>query len=455
MALAHMLKNNFNIFFFCKEIPERIINELNKNQFSIEIIKDEQDFFNQVKKLDIIVCDGYVFDINYQKKIKTLGAKLVCIDDLHDHIYIADLIINHTPSIRPDDYKAETYTQYALGPEYAMLRPAFLEQAKKNRNISKIETVIICFGGSDCKNLSEHVLRIVSKYINIKKILVVTGAGYKESNSLNDLANRDNRIELYHSIDENKLLTLMIASDLAITSASGILLEVIAAGCIIISGTYTENQKYMYSNFKRLNSFIDAKEFEESDLKNAILKSLHYKAKCETIIDGNSGKRLLYEFLKLDAHERITLRKVHQNDLEITFQWASNPSVRAYSFQKQMINKHEHISWFYSKLSDKNCLYFIAEFNDCKIGSIRFDLQGFEAIISYLIDPKYQGQGFGQSILALGIHYIKTAKNKVNHNIKKIIGIVMKDNIKSIKAFEYLGFTKYEEHDQFKFEMII
>ena len=296
IALAHMLRTHFQITFICKEIPEQIKKELSENEFPFEHIKEETIFLSQIKPQDIVVCDGYDFDISYQQQIKTKGAKLVCIDDLHNQIYVADLIINHAPGIKPDDYKAQYYTQYALGPEYALLRPAFLEQAKKERNINKIESVLICFGGSDYKNLTASTLKIVVGYNNFKKIIIVTGSAYNYLDSLNLLLKMDKRTVHYNSVGENQMLAIMLESDIAIIPASGLIFEVLASGCYVITGHYVDNQKAIYEGFKTLINITDAENFETLDillrnLNNIIKLSNHIK-----VIDGLSGDRILQKF---------------------------------------------------------------------------------------------------------------------------------------------------------------
>ena len=113
-ALAHMLKDHFEITFYSKEIPDAMLAELNSNGFICHKIKNENEFFNQLNDKNIAVLDGYNFGTDYQKQVKDTGSKLICIDDLHDQKFLADLIINHAPGITPQDYKAKTYTQFAL-----------------------------------------------------------------------------------------------------------------------------------------------------------------------------------------------------------------------------------------------------------------------------------------------------------------------------------------------------
>ena len=299
IALAHMLRNNFQIAFFCKEIPEQLKKELSENQFSFENIKEETIFLSQIKPHDIVVCDGYFFDTSYQKQIKTRGAKLVCIDDLHDQFYVADLIINHAPGIKPDDYKAQNYTQYALGPEYALLRPAFLEQAKKKRNINKIESVLICFGGSDYRNLTASTLKIVVGCKIFKKVIIFTGSAYNYLESLNLLVKKDLRIVHYSDVGEKQMLSIMLESDIAIIPASGLIFEVLASGCYVITGHYVDNQKAIYEGFKTLNNITDAENFQSLDI---LFRDFNNKIKLSKnikVIDGLSGDRILQKFKKL------------------------------------------------------------------------------------------------------------------------------------------------------------
>ena len=126
IALAHMLKVDYEIRFYSKFIPDSICNELFSNGIELKKINDEASFLNAIESRQIVVLDGYKFDTEYQRQIKSRGAKLICIDDLHDKKFYADLIINHAPGVKPENYSAQYYTQFCLGPEYALLRPVFL-----------------------------------------------------------------------------------------------------------------------------------------------------------------------------------------------------------------------------------------------------------------------------------------------------------------------------------------
>jgi UDP-2,4-diacetamido-2,4,6-trideoxy-beta-L-altropyranose hydrolase len=286
-ALAYMLKNDFEISFFCVEIPESISEEIYNSGFGLVELQNENQFFEQLIQKPIVVLDGYHFDTDYQKRIKSKGCKLVCIDDLHEKEFVADLIINHAPGIIPQDYCAQSYTQFALGLEYALLRPAFLEQAKKTRKIDKVETILISFGGSDFLDLTQQTLRIVLEFAQFKTIIVVTGASYNKSESFQQLITSDMRIKHRHAINEQQMLETMLEAELAIVPASGVLFEALAAGLSLISGYYTNNQLSIYNGFNQKSWFFDAENF--SDIKSTIMESLKGELHPRTItIDGLS-----------------------------------------------------------------------------------------------------------------------------------------------------------------------
>jgi UDP-2,4-diacetamido-2,4,6-trideoxy-beta-L-altropyranose hydrolase len=452
MALAHMLKRSFDITFICSSIPESMQQEVVSDGFSLKMLTKESDFFDLINNDTIIVLDGYTFGPDYQKQIKARGAKLVCIDDLHEKEFFADLIINHAPGITPQEYKVQPYTQFALGLEYALLRPAFLKQAEKQRTIRKIETVMICFGGSDFKNLTQTILHVVLEFSQFKKIIVITGAAYQTTDYFKKLLASDTRIDHRHALKEHQMVDAMLEADLAIVPSSSVLIEVLAAGCIAISGIYIENQKLVYEYFRNAGYIIDAGDFSYRKIYDSISEVFGNRINQVKFIDGCSKIRVLKLFDQIQKEFLITLRRVTSSDLDLTFSWATNPEVRRFSFQQHTITKSEHTNWFLKKSENANCYYSIVEYGCIPIGSVRFDIKDGEVMISYLLDPKYHRQGFGQLILKKGIEWLSNITLLDTVPIRVFTGEVMKTNIPSIKVFERLGFFKKDQVENYKFE---
>lgn len=249
MALAEMLKEEYKIDFFCKEAPESIENKIKASGFGFIRITDEEEFFERAKVI-IVILDGYGFKSEYQKRLKDQECTVVCIDDMHEGEFFADLIINHAPGIKTEDYKAQSYTKFALGLEFALLRPAFLEAAKQERVDKSAEDLFICFGGADPENLTLKALEAALEVNIFKKINVVTGASYIHKNKLQDFKN--DRVNLYFDLNEQEMSKLMLKSDFAIVPSSSILLESIACGLKVITCYYVDNQNDFHNEIVKL-----------------------------------------------------------------------------------------------------------------------------------------------------------------------------------------------------------
>ncbi|MBC7381834.1 MAG: UDP-2,4-diacetamido-2,4,6-trideoxy-beta-L-altropyranose hydrolase [Bacteroidia bacterium] len=290
-ALAEMLKDTFEIEFICASIPDKIRTLFEHNTYKVSLIETDADLSQIVNSASLIILDGYHFSSTYQLNLKNKGYLLVVIDDLHDSVFYADLIINHAPLMDKNKYLYQNYTHFALGVEYALLRPSFLAAALNQRKIVSIETVLICFGGSDSKNLTSKVLKACIKNPEFKSILAVTGEAYQYSDTINSLLENDNRIEHWHAVNEQTMLDLMLKSDLTIVPSSGILYEVLSAGCLVASGFYVDNQKGIYEGFKAMNAFYDLANFDDLNILQSIQLKDFSKIQ-KNIIDGRSSIRL-------------------------------------------------------------------------------------------------------------------------------------------------------------------
>lgn len=452
-ALACMVKDEFSVHFFCLEIPASEEGVIRNHGFSLLIMKDEEEFFSQLTAGSIVVLDHYGLGSDYQERIKLTGASLVCIDDTHENNFFADLIVNHAPGILKENYQALETTQFALGPEYALLRPAILQLAQKEKKERGWETALICFGGADPRNLTYQTLEVLWAAASFKRIVVVTGSAYPYLNELSKWLKTHSNVEHYHSVSEAKMAELFGLADLAIVPSSGVLLEAIASGVRIISGYYVDNQKFLFENYKELNAFVSAEDFSPQNLSIA-LSTVRQKenTEFEKVIDGHSGERILKLFRQLRIEKDFYLRKAVDTDVAATYEWASDKSVRMFSFNKSEITFENHRAWFLRKINDDACYYYLAVWQNNLVGSIRFDIQDGAAVISYLLASGYHSQGLGIVLLKKGIERVLQEKNR---SFSTIFGIVMAQNIPSVKAFDRLNFRKEKVEDTLRYTLAI
>ncbi|WOI24023.1 GNAT family N-acetyltransferase [Nonlabens ulvanivorans] len=161
------------------------------------------------------------------------------------------------------------------------------------------------------------------------------------------------------------------------------------------------------------------------------------------------------KFIDVIIHSLIAdsfvLKKATLNDVQTTFNWASNPAIRSFSFNQNKILLKDHIKWFNNKLCDYNCEYFIAYDGINKVGSIRFDITNNNALLSYLIDPEFHGKGFGTQILKDGIMKLKNIRSDVDI----ISGFVIPENKASVYIFNKLQFDVETVEDNLYFSLKI
>ncbi len=155
------------------------------------------------------------------------------------------------------------------------------------------------------------------------------------------------------------------------------------------------------------------------------------------------------KFIDVLIHSKINyplvIRIASENDVHTTFDWASNKIVRKYAIQKDEIIFDHHKKWFLNKIISHDCIYFLAEVNNRPIGSIRFDInENREALLSFLLDPKFHGKGYGKKILEKGCEELLKTRQ-----IAKIEGVVSVENIPSLKTFKSLGFNQVSEMDSY------
>lgn len=212
-------------------------------------------------------------------------------------------------------------------------------------------------------------------------------------------------------------------------------------------------------------SLLEIVAFEEMELHKIFTYAFDLRPKLYSSLENRRFKKeaVLNEhslfdgkFIDVLIHSKfnpyLSLREATKDDLEITFKWANDKSIRAYAYNQNQIDRDTHTKWFLSRLNSNFCKYYLLEENNKKIaGSIRFDIDSDKpsAKINYLIDPKFTGKGYGTYLLERGISKLLNTNPKIDN----IYGFVLKENNASIRIFEKLKFeTTSQNSKEIKFE---
>lgn len=444
-SLVEIVKASYNYLFLTQEESSFSVipNSYNKKTIPKLIdIENEPDWLedNFSAKDHLIIFDGYQFDSSYQRKVKEKGFKSIFIDDLAKEHMFADIVINHSPSLKAKDFRNESYTKLALGTKYALLRPLFLESAKENRVFNRIDTVFVCFGGADPLDLSLLSAKALLRISAIKKINIVLGAAYSFKEIFELESSYPDKLKIYRNLSEKKILCVMKKCNFAIAPSSTILYELCCVKMIILSGYYVENQKHIYSGFLKKKLIVgggDFRKYSDLDFEEKIKFILNNSSQIESQTKNQkkffSGKNKL-NLIGLINSLNISSRRANLSDLERVFNWSNDKLARAYSYNSETIKFEEHKRWFVNKIQSKNTLFLIILVNRKPAGIVRFEIENENSVIGILVSKEFRGQNLSSKFLNEGI---RTYFRQFNG---PILAYIKKENIASKKAFEKANF---------------
>lgn len=303
LALAQMLKDDFYCVFATRNPSFFQVHEIKKVCHEIIILSDNNSHFKEFLSFlngdEIIVLDNYYFSTEYQKEIKDKGCQLVCIDDLQDKHYVADIVINHAEGIDASKFSIESYTRLLLGYKYALLRPSFV--LSNDFQWEKIYSAIIAIGGADPLALSEKILKLCLKYGFSKPIIVINGRKIK-----NKVTNSN--VIFFNDLTDSQLMNLMQKSEFGVFPASTVAIEACAARLPFLCGFFVENQKEVYKgiiNSKLAIGIGDFLSLDQLAFDNAIRRLLkkgtydNIMSRQKALLDKQSAERIKNVFLEL------------------------------------------------------------------------------------------------------------------------------------------------------------
>lgn len=123
------------------------------------------------------------------------------------------------------------------------------------------------------------------------------------------------------------------------------------------------------------------------------------------------------------------IRPANISDMKNVFELSNDKLVRKNSINSNAIIWDEHVKWFNERLKKGNePFYIIEDKNDNFIGQIKFDRkENNDIYISISISENYRGKH-------LASYLIKQCSLKTN--FKRILSVIKKENIASLKAFQ-------------------
>ncbi len=371
---------------------------------------------------DWVALDGYGYDRTDQAQAVATGARLLVIDDhaAAGGFEMADVILDQNLGASPAGYSTRSQgADLLLGPRFALLRREFRRAPDRARPTpAQARTIAVMLGGSP----PEGAVRLVEE-------------------ALAQLAGTELRPVWLAGVGE--VAPTMAATDLALSASGSTCWELCRMGVPALLLPLADNQVPLAralndAGAARCLGPFDA--FTADDLSAAILAlagdAAARSAMSENgrgIVDGRGAARVVAR-LRADL---LTLRPVAPQDRRLLWEWANDPTVRAFAFSSTPIPWDEHVSWFAASLADPGRRSYVAATpGGDQIGQIRFDIEGATAIAGVSVASAHRGAGWGAALIDAGVRRFFR-----DESVDVIEARVKPDNAASLAAFDTARFT--------------
>jgi spore coat polysaccharide biosynthesis predicted glycosyltransferase SpsG len=297
LAIADMLKETMDVLFLYNMENKSYIENLSI-PYRFEAILSEANFFDFVNQEDVVWLDGYTFDESFKKRLRSLVFKLIETNDLPYKVENVDLLFNHTPGLKEEQFDVvDSRTKLYIGLNYALLRSAFLEKAKNFQESPRGSGIFVCFGGVDTFNLgSRFVQGLVES--NFKDPIYWVSNKSKE-----ELPELSENVHVMCYLSQHEMIEYMSKSKILLIPSSMLSFEAIALRRPFYTGYFVDNQELIAQGLKAEGLAIGCRnleineEFEKAFDELLIfyldeLKQKELVTKQQKYIDGKSQSRI-------------------------------------------------------------------------------------------------------------------------------------------------------------------
>jgi RimJ/RimL family protein N-acetyltransferase len=131
----------------------------------------------------------------------------------------------------------------------------------------------------------------------------------------------------------------------------------------------------------------------------------------------------------------VKLRTATLEDAELLLDWRNDAETRANSRQHDLVPWDSHVIWLAALLADPARELLIAERDGNAVGTVRFDRERDETVLSWTIAPARRGQGLGRAMVRCAVERAPTARMRAE---------IAASNARSIAIAREAGFRPSE-----------
>lgn len=224
---------------------------LRKNHRVFNWLKERKRLFKMIEGADIVIVDSYMAEPTFYRKISDLVRVAAYMDELKRIDYPKGVVINGNIYAEKLAYPKKKDMKYLLGTKYVPLRKEFwiMSRKKVRKHLKKI--MVTC-GGGDFKDLTPKILRMLNTCFPriIKRIIV--GKGFSKENIRSIKKAKDGNTELIFYPSAARIKSVMLESDMAISTGGQTMYELAVSGTPAIGICVADNQEMILKEWKRI-----------------------------------------------------------------------------------------------------------------------------------------------------------------------------------------------------------
>ncbi|MFN3816875.1 PseG/SpsG family protein [Brevundimonas sp.] len=193
----------------------------------------------------VAVMDDYRMDEPYQLRLRSAGLTwLQQFDASNPPPFWADFVANGGPRETPEHYRAlarNPALEFLLGPEFAVLRPAFcnLPPRKAGRPLKRL---LISFGGGDDRGMVVRTLEALMEGPDDLSLRVMSGAGNPGNGSIQSWIADHAPDRAMLAVNPEDVAGEYLNADLAVIAGGTSTFEAAAAGVPMLITAMADNQ---------------------------------------------------------------------------------------------------------------------------------------------------------------------------------------------------------------------
>lgn len=473
LTLANVLrKDGVDVVFACRRLPGHALRRLAEQGYialslperypqaqsdpGIETVLPWQadidavaDVLKDAPRFDWLIVDHYGLDARWENAARPFADRLMAIDDLANRPHAVDVLLDQNYSAqvleRPYAPWLNDDCKTFLGPRFALMRDEF--QCQPIVIAPRVKRVLVNFGGFDAAR-QVHATMLALQGFEDLQVDFVAGLDNPEWDAMSQLAKAHPNWRLHALVSD--FFALMQQADLFIGAGGGTTWERAALGlptiCISVAHNQALNARLLaeaggqlylgphdaldpHTLIQAIALLRDNRELRQS-----------FAERSRALVDGRGAQRLAVAL----TGQGLSLRQAGERDAGLLFDGRNAPHVRQWAFNRELIDRDDHLAWLARSLEDPQRLILIGETVSGPVGMVRYDREGEGVDVSIYLFEGQTGVGWGQALLSGGERFLRRHWPQV----RVIRAQVLADNAVSISLFQKAGYTSAERHFQ-------